>query len=61
VNDALAHATGEELLNELRKRGVLDDDEDGATLVARIDALRGELDVYTLEARRADYAPDGGT
>jgi hypothetical protein len=40
------------------KRGELDDDEDGVTLQTRIAALRNELDVYTLEARRRDYTHD---
>lgn len=54
----LEEATGAQLLNELMKRGELDDDEDGVTLQTRIAALRNELDVYTLEARRRDYTHD---
>jgi hypothetical protein len=55
---ALENATGAELLAELRRRGELDDDADGVTLLARVAALRAELDTYTLEARRSDYVPD---
>lgn len=53
----LANATGAELLAELRSRGELDDKEDGPYVIARIDALRNDLDAYTLKARRADYGP----